>query len=208
MCLGAFVAICSGLSGLGINSLFKYIGGQRMRIRKCGIILSISFFSFLWIGSAAAADVAKIGIVDLQRIMEASNPGKSAQAEIKKDKDKMEQELKKKGAEIEELRKQFERESMVMSKEKREEKEREGRIKLNDFKSLQKRYRSQLQVLEKRLVNQLRQDVFELVEEIGKKEGYLLIINNFSVMYSPGSIDITDKLIKQMNDKYAKKSGN
>jgi outer membrane protein len=57
-------------------------------------------------------------------------------------------------------------------------------------------------------VNQLRQDVFELVEEIGKKEGYLLIINNFSVMYSPGSIDITDKLIKQMNDKYAKKSGN
>jgi outer membrane protein len=182
--------------------------GQRMRIRKCGIILLISFFSFLWIGSAAAADVAKIGIVDLQRIMEASNPGKSAQAEIKKDKDKMEQELKKKGAEIEELRKQFERESMVMSKEKREEKEREGRIKLNDFKSLQKRYRSQLQVLEKRLVNQLRQDVFALVEEIGKKEGYLLIINNFSVMYSPGSIDITDQIIKQMNDKYAKKSGN
>ena len=179
-----------------------------MRIRKCGIILLISFFSFSWIGSAAAADVAKIGIVDLQRIMEASNPGKSAQAEIKKDKDKMEQELKKKGAEIEELRKQFERESMVMSKEKREEKEREGRIKLNDFKSLQKRYRSQLQVLEKRLVNQLRQDVFELVEEIGKKEGYLLIINNFSVMYSPGSIDITDQIIKQMNDKYAKKSGN
>jgi outer membrane protein len=57
-------------------------------------------------------------------------------------------------------------------------------------------------------VNQLRQDVFELVEEIGKKEGYLLIINNFSVMYSPGSIDITDQIIKQMNDKYAKKSGN
>ena len=120
----------------------------------------------------------------------------------------MEEELKKKGAEIEELRKQFERESMVMSKEKREEKEREGRIKLNDFKTLQKRYRSQLQELEKKLVTGLRDDVFAMVEEIGKKEGYLLIINNFSVMYSPGSIDISDKLIKQMNDKYAKKSAN
>ena len=97
---------------------------------------------------------------------------------------------------------------MVMGKEKREEKEREGRIKLNDFKSLQKRYRSQLQNLEKRLVKSIREDVFALVEEIGKKEGYLLIINNFSVMYSPGPIDITDKLIKQLNDKYAKKSGN
>ena len=179
-----------------------------MQIRKFGFILFIFSFTFLWIDSATAADVAKIGIVDLQRIMESSDAGKAAQAEIKKEKDKMEQELKIKGAEIEELRKQFERKSMVMSKEKREEKEREGRIKLNDFKSLQQRYRSQLQNLEKRLVNELRKDVFTLVEEIGKKEGYLLIINNFSVIYSPGSIDITDKLIKQMNDKYAKKSGN
>lgn len=179
-----------------------------MQIRKFGLILSIFFFTFLWIGSAVAADVAKIGVVDLQRIMETSDPGKFAQSEIKKQKDKMEQELNKKGAEIEELRKQFERESMVMSKEKREEKEREGRIKLNDFKSLQKRYRSQLQNLEKKLVTDMRQEVFVLVEEMGKKEGYLLIINNFSVMYSPGSIDITDKLIKLLNDKYAKKSGN
>jgi len=179
-----------------------------MQIRKFSLILIIFFSTILWIGFAVAADVAKIGIVDLQRIMETSDPGKSAQAEIKKQKDKMEQELKTKGAEIEELSKQFERESMVMSKEKREEKEREGRIKLNDFKSLQKRYRSQLQNLEKRMVSGIREDVFTLVEEMGKKEGYLLIINNFSVMYSPGSIDITDKLIKQLNDKNAKKSGN
>ena len=179
-----------------------------MQTRNFGLLLLTFFIPFFWSGSTIAADVAKIGIVNLQRIMETSDAVKSAQAQIKKEKEKMEQELNAKGAEIEELRKQFERESMVMSKEKREEKEREGRIKLNDFKSLQQRYRSQLQNLEKRLVNELRKDVFALVEEMGKKEGYLLIINNFSVMYSPGSIDITDKLIKQLNDRYAKKSGN
>ena len=179
-----------------------------MRLPKYEVALLILFSSFLWCGQAAAADVAKIGIVDLQRVIETSNPGKSAQAEIKKQKDAMEQELKEKGAEIEQLRIQLERESMVMSKEKREEKEREGRIKLNDFKSLQNRYRSDLQGLEQKLVNDLRTDVYALVEEIGKKEGYLLIINNFSVMYAPGSIDITDQIIKQMNEKYAKKSGN
>ena len=48
-----------------------------MRIRKYGIIISVSFLSFFWSGYAAAADVAKIGIVNLQRIMETSNPGKS-----------------------------------------------------------------------------------------------------------------------------------
>jgi outer membrane protein len=97
---------------------------------------------------------------------------------------------------------------MVMSKEKREEKEREVRIKLNDFKSLQKRYRTELQRLEKKLVNALLKDISTLVEEIGKKEGYLLIINHAGVMYSPDSIDITDRLIKELNDRNAKKSGN
>jgi outer membrane protein len=179
-----------------------------MRIRKSIKLLLISFFIFFGFGYTFAADVAKIGIVDLQRVLETSNAGKTAQAQIKKQKDEMEQELKQKGGEIEELRKRLERESMVMSKEKREEKEREGRIKLNDFKSLQKSYRNQLQVLEKKLVTELRKDVLSLVEEIGKKGGYLLIINNFSVMYSPSSNDITDQLIKELNSRHAKKSGN
>lgn len=176
--------------------------------RKSNIILIVCFFSLLWLGSVNAADVAKIGVANLQRVLETSNQGKSAQEEIKKQKDQMELELKQKGGEIEELRKQLERESMVMSKEKREEKEREIRIKINDFKSLEKRYRAQLQNLEKKLVNALLKEVSTLVEEIGKKEGYLLIINNSGVLYSPNSINITDQLIKQLNARYAKKSGN
>lgn len=173
-----------------------------MQVCKFNTTLIICFFCLLWIGSAAAADVAKIGIVDIQRIMSASDQGKAAKAQIKEQSDKMTQTLKGKGAEIEELKKQLDRESMVMSREKREEKEREFRIKLNDLKSLEKRYRGELQALEKRLAGDLRKVVYELVEEIGKKEGYLLIINNFNVMYSPGSIDITDELIKRLNAQY------
>ena len=179
-----------------------------MQNRKSNIVLFVCLFSLLWMNSVDAADVAKIGVANLQRILETSNQGKSAQDEIKKQKDKMEQELKQKGGEIEELRKQLERESMVMSKEKREEKEREIRIKLNDFKSLQKRYRTELQNLEKKLVNALLKEVSTLVDEIGKKEGYLLIINNAGVMYSPNSINITDQVIKELNARFAKKSSN
>ena len=179
-----------------------------MRNCKSTIILIGCLFSLLWLDSVNAADVAKIGIVDIQRIMNTSDQGKSAQAQIKEQSDKMTETLKGKGAEIEELKNQIERDSMVMSKEKREEKEREFRIKLNDLKSLEKRYRGELQVMEKKLANELREQVLVIVGEIGKKEGYLLIINNFNVMYAPGSIDITDQLIKQLNARHAKKSGN
>ena len=176
-----------------------------MRIPKYGLLFLVSFCSFFGLGSADAADVAKIGILNMQRVLSTSDSGKAAQAEIKEQGDKMLQDLKEKGAEIDALGKQFERESMVMSKEKREEKEREYRIRINDFKTLEKRYKTQSQDLQKRLVNKIVKDVYALVEEIGKNEGYLLIIRSESVMYAPDSIDITDTLIKQMNDGFAKK---
>ena len=166
----------------------------------------ISIFVIFFVGHFAfAADVAKIGVIDLQKILESSATGKSIQSELKKEKDKMEADLKKKGAEIENIRKRLERESMVMGKEKREEKERESRIKINDFKSLQKKYRMNLQKLEAKLMNQLKKDIDEIVNEMGKKEGYLLIINKLGVIYSPNSIDITDKVIGKLNTKFSKR---
>ena len=65
-----------------------------------------------------------------------------------------------------------------------------------------------MQRLEKKLISQLQDEVTTLVNEIGKKEGYLLIISNIGVLYAPNTIDITDKLIQQLNESFAKKSGN
>jgi len=175
-----------------------------MRAVKCtfAILLLILFFAT---NSLFAANVAKIGVIDLQKILATSTSGKAIQAQLKSQKDKMESDLKQKGSEIEKISKRLERESMVMSKEMREEKEREQRIKINDFKSLQKKFRSDLQKLEGQLMNQLQQDIKGLVDAIGKKKGYLLIINKYNVLYSPDSIDITDDLIKQLNAKTAKR---
>ena len=175
-----------------------------MRILKPVCFISIFIFLF-FTNYSFAADVAKIGVIDLQKILATSATGKLVQNELKKEKEKMEVALQKKGAEIENIRKRLERESMVMGKEMREEKERESRIKINDFKTLQKKYRSDLQKLEGGLMNQLKSDIDEIVKAIGKKEGYLLIINKFGVIYSPNSIDITDKVIGKLNAKSAKK---
>jgi len=174
-----------------------------MRAVKWSFAISLLVL-FFFTNSLCAADVAKIGVIDLQKILETSAAGKSIQAQLKTQKEKMESDLKQKGSEIEKISQRLERESMVMSKDMREEKEREQRIKINDFKSLQKKYRADLQKFEAQLMNQLQRDIKELVDDIGKKDGYLLIINKYSVIYSPASIDITDDLVKQLNAKAAK----
>jgi outer membrane protein len=174
-------------------------------MRAYKIVCIIWFFIFIGFSTySLAADVAKIGVVDFQKILETSTAGKSVQSQLKTQNEKMTSDLQKKGEEIETIRKRLERESMVMSKEMREEKEREQRIKLNDFRNLQKKYRSELQKLQVQLMQQLQIDVTKITQDIGKKEGYLMIMDKRGVIYSPTSVDLTDKIIQKLNAKTAK----
>jgi len=163
---------------------------------------------FLFVIPSFGADVAKIGIIDFQRIVKTSSAGKKAMAEINKKGKEMEADLKKRGSEIEELKKNFDREALVMSKEMREQKGRDFRIKLNDFKTLEKKYSNDLRTLNARLVSRIQKDVFKLVEEIGKKEGFLLVMERMEggIVYFPNSINITDRVIQLYNTKFAEKS--
>jgi len=160
---------------------------------------------FFGAGSGICADVAKIGVVEFQRLFENSEAGKDIKAEINVKGKKMEAELKEKGAEIEELKKRLEREALVMSKEMREEKEREFRIKVNDIKTLQKKYEAELQGVQKKLMRGLQSETLKIIDEIGKSGGYLMIMDKRGVLYSPSTIDITDEVIKRFNKQYAQK---
>jgi len=173
-----------------------------MKLNK--ILFCVMAVAFVFMAqSALPADVAKIGIVNAQRVLMTSKAGKQAQAKINEAGKKMEAELKKKGKEIEDLKNRLQREAMVLSKEVRDNREREIRIKINDLKSSQVKYRRELQNMEKNLLGTLRKEILKVANAIGKKEGYLMIIDRMGVLYAPQSLDITDKLIKEFNRTYA-----
>ena len=154
-----------------------------------------------------AADVAKIGVVNIQKILLTSAAGKSAKVEISKKAREMESTLNEKKSEIQKLQETLERESLVMSKEKREEKEREIRIKVNDIKVLKNKFEKDLKILENKVVQQIQKEFESLAQEIGREEGYLLIITNQTVIYAPNTIDITDELIQKYDAAYSEKGG-
>jgi len=172
-------------------------------------VLSIFLLGLMLFASfVEAADVAKIGVLDFQNILQNSSAGKYAQAEISKKGKQMESELAQKGAGIEEKKKQIEREALVMSKEMREEKQREIRIQINDLKAMQQRYTREFKEFENRLVQRIRKDVLKMVDEIGKSEGYLMIVERKTgeVIYTPTSVDITDAFIKKYNKTFSAKT--
>ena len=185
----------------------RSIKGGKMRIFKIAFVTMV-FSIFFFTVSSYGADVAKIGVVSFQKILEKSDAGKKATAEINKRGKEMEASLKTKGEEIDAIKKKLEREALVMSKEMREQKERAIRISINDFKTLKNKYMADFKQQEAILVRGIQKEVLDIVKEMGKKEGFLVIFEKreAGVLYSPDTIDITDQLIQRYNTIFSKKA--
>ncbi|MGE0084495.1 MAG: OmpH family outer membrane protein [Desulfococcaceae bacterium] len=161
--------------------------------RTAWVAVFITLFFFV---SAYGADT-KIGVIDFQKVLRESKGGKAAKSEIETKGKGMENTLKKEGEQLEKLKKKLEAEAMVMSKEVREEKEREFRIKVGDFKALQKKYAGELREFEGEIIKRVQKDVFDIVEALGKSGSYDLILEKSTILYHPDALDITDELIKK-----------
>jgi outer membrane protein len=180
----------------------------RCKMFKCKTMMLAIILTVAWTAvPCMGADVAKIGVVDIQKILLTSSAGKMAKAQINKKAREMETKLTEKKEEIDKLKETLEREALVMSKETREEREREIRIKINDIKSLKQKYEKDLKTIEGKVVKRIQIDMGSIVEELGKKEGYLLIVTSQAVLYAPSTIDITDQLIQLYNTSLAEKGG-
>lgn len=164
-------------------------------MRRIAFTVITCLLSLLLVVPAFGADV-KIGVIDFQQVLKESRAGKAAQQEIKQKAEELEASLKRKGDEIEGLQSQLQRDALVMSSEKREEKAREIRIKINDAKTLQKKYQNDFKAFEARLIQRIQKEFFDLVEDIGKRDGYTLILEKVGVLYNRDAVDITDQLIR------------
>jgi outer membrane protein len=154
--------------------------------------------------AASAADM-KIGMVDFQQIVEKSEPGKRIESGLKQEGERMEGELSKDKEELKSLKEKIEREAMVMSREAREEKEIEFRVKARNLQEKEKRYRAEFVGKQREEVNKLRQVVLEIVQDIGKKEGYTLVLSKVGVLYHDNAVDLTDKVVTLLNKRLAGK---
>lgn len=174
-------------------------------MKKIVLILSVFIF-FAIVPQVFCADVAKIGVINFERILKESSAGKMVQKQISVKGSEFQNKLTLEKTQLDEMKKSFERESLVLSPEKQQDKQREFRIRVNDFKKMQEIFSREFKQLEVKLLNQIQKAVFEIANEIGKEEGYLLMLEKKTagIIYHPAQIDITDKIIKKYNLKVSK----
>jgi outer membrane protein len=178
-------------------------------MHKLKLLFLVHFFTIVvFIIPSYGADVIKIAVVDTQKVLDTSLLGKKMTNELSKLHTDFSADLKAKGQEIEKLQKEIKKLSISehslseADKEKLEKKIRELNIKIFDTENLKQKYRNEFNKEETNKLKYITKIVQEIISEIGKKEGNLLIKNKRGAIYYPEERDFTAKVIKILDSRY------
>lgn len=167
----------------------------------------------LWmLAGMLLADVAwaqgapKIGYVDLQRALNESDAGKKAKEEFKVQVDKLQAQLKKQKDEIDNLKEQLEKKSMVMKEEERGNLEGDYRKRLRNFENNYKDSQADLQKKDNELTGAIIHDLQDVIRSYGERENYTLILEagSTAVLYGAKNVDLTDAIIHEYDSRPVK----
>ncbi|MDP6981034.1 MAG: OmpH family outer membrane protein [Myxococcota bacterium] len=167
------------------------------------LLLLIAAGLLIGFAIGAGGDANKIGIVDLDQAVSSTTEGKAARDELERKKREAEQSLQPLVERYQELAKEFEAKQFVLSDDARFQKQLDLQELRNEIENKQKQLQGQLEVARERLVGPLRTKLVEIVENVGRDEGFAFIMMRSTpgLMYAREALDITDLVIKKFNEK-------
>lgn len=176
-------------------------------MKKSIIVPAVLIIVAIFTCSAFAADAAKIGVVSFEKIIKESSAGKVMQKDLKANFEQLQAKLQAEEKKVKDMSAALEREALVLSAEKKLERQRELRDKADDLKKMNADYTQEIRILQNKKINQIQKEIFEISNKLGKAQGYLLIIEKKTagVIYAADEVDITDTVIKEYNSIYAEK---
>ena len=154
---------------------------------------------FAFASGAIAAE--KYAYVDLQKVLDQSERAKDAKKDLKVKVDRLQKELSAKQEELKKMQADLEKQSLVLSAEAKAEKEKKYQAVIRDFQRQYKDAQDEIVQKEQELKNKVLRELIQIVQKIGKEQGYMMIFERAegSILYASETLDITSEIIKRAN---------
>jgi outer membrane protein len=149
-------------------------------------------------GHILAAGEMKFAVVDIQKFQENSVAFQKVRAEIKARFEALQEKLDRERDALMKLDEELKKQSMMLSLDAQEDKQRELEKKRRYYKYLQEDFSQEIKALEVDAIKKTMKELETVVKGIAKKEGYTLILERrtLGLMYYDPSADITEQVIK------------
>jgi outer membrane protein len=171
---------------------------------------TIVFFLFLVSAfllplTAQEAPKMKIVVVDVDLVVLESTRGKAFIARIESERSEKEKLIKGKEDAYRNLQKKFENEKYSMNEEARRKMERDISDKKMDYQRFLEDQEIEMRRIYEQGLKELQMEITPVMNEMAKREGYSLVLNKIQsgIVYADDAIDITDKLVKEYDQKDA-----
>ncbi len=144
-------------------------------------------------------DLVKIGVINTQRILEESKIGKSIINELESLRLERKKELDSLNAEIESLKSTLETQASLLSTDAKRTKEDELLKKQTTLRRKVEDYENELRTRQDTVLQTITVRIEKILENLGKEQGYTIILNEAVALYFSTEIDITDEVISRLN---------
>ncbi len=145
-----------------------------------------------------------IAIVDLSLVLSDSKAAKDARKQFDKIQKDTESEIVESDKEMLEERNKLLEQQSVIAPEAFEVKAKDYEKKLQNYQSEKQKKLRQLQIVDQTTTNKILESVKPILENLSKELGVTVILEKNSVLLSATNMDITDKVIKQLNKELPK----
>src|SRR5262245_14205718 len=154
---------------------------------------------FLLGTSAAFAEDAKLGYVDMQRALNETEDGRKAKEKLKKDFEQKQKELDEKQAALKKEMEDLEKKRSLLTPDKVREKESELRGKLEQLQTTYMRLQQDLSGKEQKETAKIFERMQKIMSEIAAAENFTMIVDKSALVFAKPHLDLTNELIRRYN---------
>jgi len=140
----------------------------------------------------------KIGYIDLSRSFDEYQKTKDFDKELEAKGDMKQKEREKVVQDIRKMREELE----LMNKNAREKKEADIEAKIKSLQDFDQEAKTDLTNERDNMVKDILKEMSDVIKDYGEKNGYSIIVNDRVLLYGAPGMDLTNEIIKILNDKY------
>ena len=176
-------------------SIFNYKGGKMKKISLLFVCFSLLF---CFQNQSVRAEGVKIGILNMKRLQQNSVKFQSIRENLKKKFNALQKKLDAERTQITKIEEDLRKQSMMLSLDAKEDKEMELGKRTRHYKYMYGEVTQEMKDAEFEATRKVGKEIEDIVENIAKKEGYTLILEEAAVglIYFESSIDITNQVTK------------
>src|SRR5262245_23173656 len=151
--------------------------------------------------SPATGAKQKIGVINVERLVQESALGKEAFNRVKKLNDVKKEEGDKLQKELRDMEQKLADQGTALADDKKEALQKTYQEKAIAFKRFQDDANRDLEAAQKKELGELERRVFPIINQVGKERGFTLIFNKFQsgLVFADDSVDITDDDLRVFN---------